>query len=141
MPKDKASTAPVSKKTSDVPPKPRSKKLAPKVVTPTSAVTNNKKKKKANFDNYGLYLRKVLVTVDPNIGATKEATVIVDNIIKDLFARLMDDGSRLCSQAGRSTLGVRELHGAVILRFDGELLKRMDAMGLAAVERVAQFKK
>lgn len=69
----------------------KSTKKTPKSKTNTP---NNVKTRKRNTTSYGTYIHKVLKDVHPDIAITRESMTIMDNILKDVYERIVEEATK-----------------------------------------------
>jgi histone H2B len=119
-----------------MPPKEAAKKPASK--TPAGKkpkVDAGKKKKKSRKESYSTYIYKVLKQVHPDTGISRNAMVIMDNFINDIFDRVATEAGRLARYNKRHTITSREVQTAVRLILPGELAKHAVSEGTKAVTK------
>eukprot|EP01083_Nonionella_stella_P052490 139242_1 len=110
--------APVSKKT-------MKKKMA----------TGTKRRRKTRYNNYNMYIFRVLKQIHPDQGISKKAMSIMNSFVCDVFEKVSREAGGLCRYNSTKTLGSREVQSAVRLVLPGELSKHAVSEGTKAVTK------
>lgn len=82
-----------------------------------------KKRGRKNGEGYKRYVYKVLKQVHPEMGISSQAMTILNNLMNDMFERLVGEAVKLKTYTRHMTLSPREIQGAVKLVLPGELGK------------------
>jgi len=98
----------------------------------------HKKKKTTSFSSY---IYKILKQIHPNLGASKKAIIVIEQIIDDIFNRILEEAIQLTRQNKRETIGPREIQSATRLVLTGELAKHAVAEGVKAVTKYKAYEK
>lgn len=82
-----------------------------------------KRKRKTNTESYASYIRKVLRKVypDKNVGISKEAIVIMDKLVKDIFQRLAEESGKLAKYSNKRTITSSHVQSSVKLILPSDL--------------------
>lgn len=97
--------------------------------------TGVKRRRKAHTDSFKIYSYKVLKQVHPDLGASAKAIDVMDNVTKDVFARIVAQAALLARANKKKTITTREIQTAVRLLFPGELAKHAVSEGTKAVTK------
>ena len=90
---------------------------------------------KKSTETYNIYIYKVLKQVHPELGVTKNAMMVLNSFVNDMFERICTEAAKCAAYSGRSTLSARDVQTAVRLVFPGELAKHANAEGNKAVSK------
>ena len=82
---------------------------------------------------------RVLRKLDPKGTISSKAMIVMNDLIVDMFRKLVTECSELCKHNKRSTLDVRELKSIVRLFIPGELGKHAFMQGFRALQRESQW--
>jgi len=74
-------------------------------------------------NSFQTYIFRVLKEIKPELGITKPAINQFNQIICDLFEKIMDEARRLLIHSKKQTLSSKEIETAIKLIFPGELAK------------------
>ena len=96
---------------------------------------DGKRRKRANTTSYATYIYKVLKQVHPDTGISKNAMIVMDSFVRDIFERLAGEAGRLSRYNKRHTITSREIQTAVRLILPGELAKHAVSEGAKAVTK------
>jgi len=110
-------------------------KRAPTKKSTEGGEKSGKGSKKRQSNSYSSYIYKVLKQVHPDTGISRNAMIIMDNFINDIFERLAGEAGRLARYNKRHTLSSREIQTAVRLLLPGELAKHAVSEGTKAVTK------
>jgi histone H3/H4 len=75
------------------------------------------------IETYNIYIYKVLKQVYPEMGMSKKAMVLVNDIVHDLFERLAGEAGNMCKHNKKQTLDSNALKAAVKIILPGEIAK------------------
>ncbi|KAL5580152.1 hypothetical protein UlMin_012594 [Ulmus minor] len=92
-----------------------------------------KKRKRGGKEEYKRYVFMVLKQVHPGMGISSKAMTVVNNMMNDMFERLVGEAAKLTMYTGKMTLTSREIQSAVRLVLPGELGRHAVAEGAKAV--------
>jgi histone H2B len=81
---------------------------------------------------WNTYLYRCLKSIHPDTGITKKSMAILNDLVDDLFERIMNEASELARKDQRHTLTTREIQSAVRLVLPGELARHAVSEGHAA---------
>ncbi|KAJ2939299.1 hypothetical protein O0L34_g13395 [Tuta absoluta] len=97
-------------------------------------ISKSKKIKKKNYQNFSIYLYKLLrqVTQD-KMGISRKSMLIMNNFVYDMMEKLASEAGKLVSISKKNTLSSREVQTAVKLIIPGELAKHANMDALKAV--------
>jgi histone H2B len=84
-------------------------------------------------EGYQRYVYRVLKQVHPDMGISSQAMTILNNLMNDMFEKLVDEAAKLKTYTGHMTLSSKEIQGAVKLVLPGELGKHAIAEGTKAI--------
>ncbi|KAL5582937.1 hypothetical protein UlMin_015379 [Ulmus minor] len=90
-------------------------------------------KKRGGKEEYKRYVFMVLKQVHPGMGISSKAMTVVNNMMNDMFERLVGEAAKLTMYTGKMTLTSREIQSAVRLVLPGELGRHAVAEGAKAV--------
>lgn len=97
-----------------------------------------KRKKKRNYNFYGLYIHKVLNQIDfqgDKVGINKKAMLVVNDMLVDIYERLVREAVILHKRTKSKTLTSRDFQSATRFIFTGELSKHAMKEATEAVRR------
>lgn len=77
--------------------------------------------KKIRSPNYGLYIRRILQELHPDMSIASSSVLTFNSFIADIFERIAMESSKLVKKTQRSTIGSKEIHAAVKLVIPGAL--------------------
>ena len=92
-------------------------------------------KKKKHYDNYSIYIFRLLRTIHPQIGISKKGMEVMNSFVVDVFERLALEASKLVRYFKKGTLSSREMQTAVRLILPGELSKHALTEGTKAITK------
>lgn len=128
----------------------RPKKNQKSTSSPTKTVSSSqspKKNKKRKYEpqNYKRYLFKILRQVHPErkgnkIGINHFAITTLNDMMIDIYERIVRDAAALCHRDKQHTLSSRHMQTAVRFNFPGELAKHAVNEGTKAVEKYYKSK-
>ncbi|EGG16714.1 histone H2B domain-containing protein [Cavenderia fasciculata] len=107
-----------------------------------------KKKKKADYTSFSIYIHKLLRQISPSSGATEggkgsgkitissKAMDVMNSFVHDIFERIATEAGLLARKKKRSTLHSRDIQIAVRIILSGELAKHAIVQGMAAVTKL-----
>ena len=84
---------------------------------------------------FQLYIYRVLKQVKPELGISKRAMSQLNQIVADLFERIMEEARKLVNFSKKQTLSSREIETAVKLLFQGELGKHAIHEGRQSMQK------
>jgi histone H2B len=87
---------------------------------------------------FQLYIFRVLKQVKPELGISKLAMQQCNQIVADLFERIMDESRKLTLFNKKCTLSSKEIETAVKLLFNGELSKHAVHEGRQSISKFLQ---
>ncbi|CAD8128426.1 unnamed protein product [Paramecium sonneborni] len=96
-------------------------------------------KKKQNRQTFMSHIHKVLQTIHPQLSISKNALEVVNQIIFDIFEKIMQEVSILIKLNNIKTLRAREILTAVRLLFSGDLARHAVSEGVLAVQRYRYY--
>ncbi|KDP43947.1 hypothetical protein JCGZ_05414 [Jatropha curcas] len=91
-------------------------------------------------EGYKRYVFKVLKQVHPELKISSMAMSIINNLMKDMFERIVYEAAKLSDYIHRTTLSSREIQDAVKLVLPGELGRHAIAEGSKAVTNYMSYK-
>ena len=111
--------------------------MAPKMKRGAKNMKDMKKrrKNKAAWKNYNIYIFRVLKQIHPEQGISKKAMSIMNSFVTDVFEKVSREAGSLCRYNSTRTLGSREVQSAVRLVLPGELSKHAVSEGTKAVTK------
>ena len=87
---------------------------------------------------FQLYIYRVLKQVTPELGLSKLAMQQCNQIVADLFERILDESRKLTLFNKKCTLSSKEIETAVKLLFNGELSKHAVHEGRQSIAKFLQ---
>ncbi|KAI4851761.1 hypothetical protein E4T44_01932 [Aureobasidium sp. EXF-8845] len=109
-------------------------KKAPAVATDTKdGEAKKKRRRKQDFSSFAIYIWKVLKQIHPDSGISKNAMQIMNDFIKDLFARIAELACDLCKKLKKATLQARDIQTATKLILPGALAKHAEGEACKAL--------
>ena len=99
------------------------------------SISSIHRRKKPDHTKYSTFIYKVLKQVHPNIGMSKKAMGIMNELMHDVFDRLAIEAGKLCKFGGRRTMESRDIQTAVRLILPGELAKHAVSEGTKVMTR------
>ncbi|CAG4987842.1 unnamed protein product [Colias eurytheme] len=115
-------------------PKKSVKSMKPEMSKPIERpITKSKKPKKKNYRSFGIYLYKILKTINRDSGISTQSMVIMNNFVMDMFENIAAEAGKLISHTKKTTLSSSDLQSAVKLLVPGELWKHANAQGIKAL--------
>ncbi|KAI4744286.1 hypothetical protein E4T50_05342 [Aureobasidium sp. EXF-12298] len=94
-----------------------------------------KRRRKPDLSSFKLYILTVQQQVHPGCKISKNAMQIMNDFIKDLFARIAELSCDLCKKQKKATLQAHEIQTAVKLLLPGELAKHAQSEGCKALSK------
>ena len=73
--------------------------------------------------SFQTYIFRVLKEVKPELSISKKGIMLVNNIIAELFIKVMNEARNLMIFSKKQTLSSKEIESAIKLHFPGELMK------------------
>jgi histone H2B len=83
----------------------------------TKQTTSTIKTRKRNNSSYGSYIQKVLKNVHPDIAITKESMTVMDNILKDVYEKIVEQATKFMKVDKRQTLTEKDIQSSIKLVF------------------------
>lgn len=74
-------------------------------------------------NSFQTYIYRVLKEIKPELGISKQAIALINNILVELFEKIAKEARDVMLYSKRSTLGSREIEAGIKLHFPGELCK------------------
>jgi histone H2B len=87
------------------------------------------------IETFSTYIFKVLKQVNPDIGISKKAMLVMNSFATDIFERIAREGAHLVDANERDTLGSREIQTSVKLVLPGDLAKHALSEGGKAIAK------
>ena len=87
--------------------------------------------------SFQTYIYRVLKEVKPELGISKKGIALINNIIAELFIKIMQDARNLMIFSKKQTLSSKEIETSVKLHFPGELQKLAVQTCRASVQKFA----
>jgi histone H2B len=81
---------------------------------------------------WNTYLYRVLKETHPDTGITRKSMAVMNDVVEDMFEKIMNEASELARKDQRHTLTTREIQSAVRLVLPGELARHAVSEGHAA---------
>lgn len=91
--------------------------------------------KKRAFNNYQIYVYKVLKNIHPDIGMSKKAMSVMNSFVSDIFDRIASEASKLVRYHGKQTLSSNDIQSAVKLILPGDLAEHAIAEGTRSLAK------
>lgn len=98
-----------------------------------SGTRRGRRRRSEGGEGYRRYVYRVMKQVHPGMGISSKAMTILNNLMSDMFERLVEEASKLTKYTGRVTLTSREIQGAARLVLPGDLGRHAIAEGIKAV--------
>lgn len=117
--------------------KPANNKSAQKTTGRKSAQKTPGRKpsnKKRHYDNFDIYIKKVLKKVHHDTAMTKEGKAVLNSIVKQILYEVTTQAFDLMVAAKKKTLRVRDVKSSIRLLLPGELAKHCMRKGVLAVD-------
>jgi histone H2B len=73
--------------------------------------------------SFQTYIFRVMKEVKPELSISKKGMMLVNNIIAELFIKIMQEARNLMIFSKKQTLSSKEIESAIKLHFPGELMK------------------
>eukprot|EP00698_Gefionella_okellyi_P024468 TRINITY_DN8644_c0_g1_i1.p1 TRINITY_DN8644_c0_g1~~TRINITY_DN8644_c0_g1_i1.p1 ORF type:complete len:276 (+),score=65.00 TRINITY_DN8644_c0_g1_i1:81-908(+) len=89
----------------------------------------------AGTETFHIYIYKVLKLVHPGLEISKQAMLIMNSLVNDLFQRIASESGKLTRYTTKAALTSREVQTAVRLLIPGELAKHAVSEGTKAVTK------
>jgi len=105
----------------------------PKKTSKGKAEEGEGRKRRKHYDNYSMFIYKILHQVHPDAGCSKKAMKVMDDLAHDFVNALTKQADELSAMNKRMTLSSRDVQGAVRLVLPGELAKHAVSEGNKAV--------
>lgn len=90
---------------------------------PAGKAAGKKQLKLRDSNSFQTYIFRVLKEVKPELGVSKKGMALINNIVVELFEKIMSEARTLMIYSKRQTLSSREIEAAIRLHFPGELQK------------------
>lgn len=103
--------------------------------TQSSKRGRGNKGKKKNYGSFSMYIYKVLKTISPDIGISKNGMSVIDNIVQDTFENIAVECSKLCRFHNKKTLSSNDVMTAVKLLLPNELASHAIMEGQKAISK------
>ena len=100
-----------------------------------------KLKKKQRAVRFDAFIHRVLKQIHPNIGITKQAMHVMNDLVVSAFNDISDESSKLLKLDGRDTLNARDVACAVRLVLPGELASHSNEEGTNAIRHFQESSK
>mmetsp|Transcript_19250 Transcript_19250/g.48160 ORF Transcript_19250/g.48160 Transcript_19250/m.48160 type:complete len:160 (-) Transcript_19250:513-992(-) len=97
-----------------------------------------KKKKDLKFDTF---IHRVLKQVHPQIGITKQAMSVMNDLVCNAFFQISEEAGKLVKMDNRDTMSARDINCAVRLILPGELAQHSNDEGQSALKHFEQNSK
>nr|XP_034838357.1 late histone H2B.L4-like [Maniola hyperantus] len=102
----------------------------------TKPITKKSKKKK-NYQSFGIYLFKVLRSLNDGrenqIGISRQSMLIMNNFVNDMIEKIATEAGRLAVYAKKNTMSDTEISSATKLLLPGELARHANIEGMKAM--------
>ena len=115
---------------------PKSPKKSAKTRGNTKGRGRYQKKKK--YQNFNIYIFRVLKQVHPDVGMSRKAMSIMNSFVIDTVDRIATEAGNLVLYSKRSTMDARAIQAAVKLVLPGELAKHAESEAQKAVQKYNQ---
>ncbi|XP_012284903.1 late histone H2B.L4-like [Orussus abietinus] len=99
------------------------------------SIREQRKRKAKRAETYSTYIYKVLKEIHSGSGISKQAMIIMNSFLDDMFHRLATEASRLARYSNKSSITSREIQAAVRLLLPGDLAKYAVSEGAMAVTK------
>jgi histone H2B len=73
--------------------------------------------------SFQTYIFRVMKEVKPELSISKKAMMLVNNILAELFIKIMQEARNLMIFSKKTTLSSKEIESSIKLHFPGELMK------------------
>ncbi len=87
--------------------------------------------------SFQTYIYRVLKEVKPELGISKNGIGLINNILAELFIKIMQDARNLMIFSKKQTLSSKEIETAIKLHFPGELQKLAVQTSRASMQKFA----
>lgn len=94
-----------------------------------------KRRRTRNTTTFNIYVNRVLKQVHPYSGISKQAMVIVDDVLHHALQKLAVDAASISRQNKRKTITERDMRAATSLLLTGDLTRHANAEGRKAVAK------
>lgn len=101
----------------------------------TKSKTSSSRTRKRNNNSYGTYIHKVLKNVHPDIAITKESMTIMDNILKDVYGKIVQEATKLMKVDKRQTLTDKDISSSIKILFENDLATHAVKEGDVALKK------
>ena len=101
----------------------------------TKSKTSGTRTRKRNSNSYGTYIHKVLKNVHPDIAITKESMTIMDNILKDVYEKIVEEATKFMKVDKRQTLTDKDISSSIKVIFENDLATHAVQEGTSALKR------
>eukprot|EP01127_Copromyxa_protea_P010855 TRINITY_DN268_c0_g1_i2.p1 TRINITY_DN268_c0_g1~~TRINITY_DN268_c0_g1_i2.p1 ORF type:complete len:286 (+),score=58.36 TRINITY_DN268_c0_g1_i2:28-885(+) len=98
-------------------------------------------KRKQNPFNFGTYVFRVLKQVHPGMSISNKGMLIMNDLIKDCFTRIVTEAEFITTISKKSTLDARAVQTATRLALTGEMAKHAISEGTKAVVKANTTKR
>ena len=88
--------------------------------------------------SFQTYIFRVLKEVKPELGISKKGIALINNIIAELFIKIMQDARNLMIFSKKQTLSSKEIETSIKLHFPGELQKLAVQTSRASMQKFAE---
>ncbi len=88
--------------------------------------------------SFQTYIYRVLKEVKPELGISKQCMSLINNVLAELFIKIMTESRNLMIFSKKQTLSSKEIETAVKLLFPGELQKLAIQTSRASMQKYAE---
>ena len=88
--------------------------------------------------SFQTYIFRILKEVKPDLGIKKTTMALINNILVELFEKIMQEARNLMVFSKRQTLSSKEIETAIKLNFPGELCKLAIQTGRQSLSKFAE---
>jgi len=96
-------------------------------------------KKHRRHNNFKLFIFKVLKNVHKEMAISKRSMDVMNSFVHDIYERVAVEASSLLRKDKKTTLGAREIQGAVRMLLPGELAKHAIIEGVKALNKTKEI--
>ncbi|XP_070506884.1 histone H2B-like [Chironomus tepperi] len=88
--------------------------------------------------SYGRYYRRMMKEVCPEMQLSSTSIAILDDLIKDLFLRIVREASNLAEMSKRKTMLACDIEGSIRLVLNGQLINHAAKEAKRALKNLEQ---
>ena len=102
---------------------------------------DNKSQKKKKYNQFSLYIYKVLKSISNDVGISKKGMSVINSLVSDMFEQIALESSKLVRYQKKKTLSSQDVQAAVKLLLPPDLGNHAVLEGSKAVAKFTGSKR